>query len=38
MRILLAENNRRIDENKAGIRRLLDVLAQGGGDGEGPPH
>lgn len=34
---LIAENNRQIAENNAAIRRLLDLLARGRGDGEGPP-
>jgi methyl-accepting chemotaxis protein len=34
----IAENNRLITENNAVIRRLLDILARGRGDGEGPPQ
>ena len=33
----IAENNRLITENNSVIRRLLDILARGRGDGEGPP-
>jgi hypothetical protein len=35
---LIAENNRQITENNAVIRRLLDILARGRGNGEGPPQ
>jgi methyl-accepting chemotaxis protein len=35
---LIMENNRLIMENNAVIRRLLDILAKGRGDGEGPPQ
>jgi methyl-accepting chemotaxis protein len=35
---LITENNRLIMENNAVIRRLLDILAKGRGDGEGPPQ
>lgn len=34
----ITENNRLIMENNAVIRRLLDILARGRGDGEGPPQ
>ncbi len=34
----IAENNRQITENNAVIRRLLDILARGRGNGEGPPQ
>jgi regulator of replication initiation timing len=34
---LILENNRLILENNAVIRRLLDILARGRGNGEGPP-
>jgi uncharacterized coiled-coil protein SlyX len=34
----IAENNRLITENNAAIRRLLDILARGRGDGEGLPQ
>jgi hypothetical protein len=34
---LITENNRLISENNAVIRRLLDILARGRGNGEGPP-
>ncbi|MBI2217775.1 MAG: hypothetical protein HYU51_10790 [Candidatus Rokubacteria bacterium] len=34
---LIAENNQRIEETNAVIRRLLDILARGRGNGEGPP-
>jgi uncharacterized coiled-coil protein SlyX len=34
----VVENNRLIAENNAVIRRLLDILARGRGDGEGPPQ
>ena len=37
MQVALAENNRLITENNAAIRRLLDILARGRGDGERPP-
>ncbi|MBI3080828.1 MAG: hypothetical protein HYY89_05565 [candidate division NC10 bacterium] len=33
----LIENNRLIAENSAAIRRLLDFLTRGRGNGEGPP-
>jgi methyl-accepting chemotaxis protein len=35
---LITDNNRQITENNAIIRRLLDILAKGRGDGEGPPQ
>jgi chromosome segregation ATPase len=34
----MAENNRHIEENNQVIRRLLDILARGRGNGEGPPR
>lgn len=34
---LIVDNNRLIAENNAVIRRLLDILARGRGNGEGPP-
>lgn len=34
---LIVENNRLITENNVVIRRLLDILARGRGNGEGPP-
>jgi chromosome segregation ATPase len=33
----LTENNRQIAENNRVIRQLLDILARGRGNGEGPP-
>ena len=33
----IAENNREIAENNRSIRRLLDILARGRDNGEGPP-
>src|SRR5574341_278564 len=33
----IAENNRLIADNNAVIRRLMEFLARGRGDGEGPP-
>ena len=38
MQTLLGENNRLIVENNAVIRRLLEILARGRRDGEGPPQ
>jgi len=35
---LIRESNRRIDENNAVIRRLLEILARGRGDGQGLPQ
>ena len=34
----VVENNRQIAENNVAIRRLLDILARGRGDGQGPPQ
>ncbi len=38
LRTLMAENNRQILENNSLIRRLLDILARGRGDGQGMPQ
>ena len=35
---LITENNRQIGENNAVIRRLLEILARGRGDGQGLPQ
>jgi hypothetical protein len=34
----IMENNRLVVENNVAIRRLLDILARGRGDGQGPPQ
>jgi hypothetical protein len=37
MQLALQDNNQLIADNNAVIRRLLDILARGRGNGEGPP-